>query len=125
LATGVLVVAVDEHGGAEDQVAPLVELGEVGLHVALLCLAGEPQAAGGPGPPGVGRVDPGQHFGGDAVAEVLLDHLIADSDGPVVVAAAIAASFPGHERTPKRRRCGGVAQRLGYIRGRGRWAGPP
>jgi hypothetical protein len=111
MAAGVLVVAVDEHGSAEEQVAPLVELGEGGQFALFLRLAGEAQSAGGPGLPGIGVFDPGQHLGGDAVAEVLLDHPAIHPDGQVVVAAAIAASFPGHERTPKRRNCGGVAQR--------------
>jgi hypothetical protein len=108
----VLVIAGDEHGGAKEQVAPLVEFGDHRLDFSVgftLPVARLPLQSGLANQAVVERCE---CLGRHAAAEILLDHPAVDPLGPVVVAAAIAAGFPGHDTSPKRRTRVGVAQFL-------------
>jgi hypothetical protein len=108
LAAGVLVVAGHEHGRPEEQIAPLVELGEFALQAHSFGLLAELAPTVVPGDRGPALVDPGQMLHQGAVTEILLHDPVADADGLVVVTTAIATGFPGHGSVSKaahRRRC--------------------
>jgi hypothetical protein len=92
----VLVVTGHEHGRAEEQVAPLVELGEHGLGFEigfLLTPAPFPIEAR---VTDQALVELGERLGGDAVTEVLTDDAAIDPIAPVVIAATVTTGFPGH-----------------------------
>jgi hypothetical protein len=97
----VLVIASDEHGGAKEQVAPLVEFGDHRLDFSVgfaLPVARLPLQAGLANQAVVERCE---CFGGDPVAEVLLHHPAINPFGPVIVATAVAAGFPSNGRVPR------------------------
>jgi hypothetical protein len=98
LAAGVLVIAGTEHGRANEQIAPLVELGHHRVDFGFGTAQSVEHLPIQAGLAGVGLVEAREGLGGDAVAVVLLHHPALDANRAVVITAAVAAGFPGHWR---------------------------
>lgn len=97
----VLVVAGQDHGGPEHEVAVVVELGE-GLVVAAVLLALPGQlAAVEAGALGVTPVEGGDGVGANALAAIDPDDAAVAPVRLGVVRATAAAILPGHRPTPE------------------------